>query len=66
VPELTAQDIAAALAFVPAGLGREVLIACWWPDARNGLQLIDFAREVMFAKWRRQRLMDARTDLAIA
>lgn len=32
VPELTNQDIAAALAFVPAGLGREVLEACWWPD----------------------------------
>ena len=24
IPDLTAQDIAAALAFVPAGLGREV------------------------------------------
>lgn len=32
VPSLTNQDIAAALAFVPAGLGREVLEACWWPD----------------------------------
>lgn len=33
VPSLTNQDIAAALAFVPAGVGRELLIACWWPDA---------------------------------
>lgn len=31
VAELTNQDIAAALAFVPQGLGREVLEACWWP-----------------------------------
>lgn len=30
-PDLTNQDIAAALAFVPRGLGREVLEACWWP-----------------------------------
>lgn len=32
LPELTNQDIAGALAFVPAGLGRELLIACYWPD----------------------------------
>lgn len=32
VPELTNIDIAGALGMVPAGLGREVLEACWWPD----------------------------------
>jgi len=32
VPDLTPQDIAAALAFVPAGLGREVFARLWWPD----------------------------------
>lgn len=32
LPELTPVDIAGALAFVPAGLGREVFCACWWPD----------------------------------
>jgi hypothetical protein len=31
-PELTPQDIAAAIAFVPAGLGRELLCRVWWPD----------------------------------
>ena len=31
-PDLTNQDIAAALGMVPAGLGRELLEACWWPD----------------------------------
>jgi len=32
MPDLTPQDIAAALAFVPAGLGREVFARLWWPD----------------------------------
>jgi hypothetical protein len=31
-PELTAQDIAAGLAMVPAGLGRDLLELVWWPD----------------------------------
>lgn len=31
-PELTAQDVAAALAFVPPGIGREVFCLLWWPD----------------------------------
>lgn len=30
-PEFTNQDIAAALAFVQPGLGREVLESAWWP-----------------------------------
>ena len=42
MPELTSQDIAAALGSVPAGLGREVLEACWWSDGAarrsNGLR----------------------------
>ena len=43
-PDLTNQDIAAALGMVPAGLGRELLEACWWPDG---------------AALRRHRLRDA-------
>jgi hypothetical protein len=31
-PELTPQDIAAAIAFVPAGVGRELLCRVWWPE----------------------------------
>lgn len=34
-PELTAQDIAGALAYVPAGLGREVFCHLWWPDGAS-------------------------------
>lgn len=32
LPELTPQDVAAALGMVPAGLGRELLCRLWWPD----------------------------------
>ncbi|MEF2147773.1 hypothetical protein [Aquilutibacter rugosus] len=41
VPELTAQDIAAALAFVPEGIGRDMMCLIWWPHGagvtRRGL-----------------------------
>ncbi len=46
-PELTAQDIAAALAFVPAGLGREVFCALWWPD---GARLSPFSLQSAIAE----------------
>ncbi|WP_368566185.1 hypothetical protein [Pseudoxanthomonas sp. UTMC 1351] len=67
-PELTAQDVAAALALIPAGLGREVLIACWWSEVHSGERLMAYVRESMFAEWRRQRLqlVDSQTDLKIA
>lgn len=32
-PDLTTQDIAAALAYVQDGLGRELLEALWWPES---------------------------------
>ena len=32
-PELTTQDIAAALAYVPDGLGRELMEVLWWPES---------------------------------
>ncbi|MDC7963947.1 hypothetical protein XfCFBP8082_10920 [Xylella fastidiosa subsp. fastidiosa] len=69
VPELTAQDIAHALGLVPAGLGREVLEACWWPDGaalRCG-PLRDAAVALVVPEIRRQqqRLLEARTDVGI-
>ncbi|MFG1468707.1 hypothetical protein [Xylella fastidiosa] len=69
VPELTAQDIAHALGLVPAGLGREVLEACWWPDGaalRRG-PLRDAAVALVVPEIRRQqqRLLEARTDVGI-
>lgn len=70
IPELTAQDIAAAIAFVPAGLGREVLCALWWPDGSRLSQRELVAQVTMMVgeQWRRQAhvLIEARTDLGIA
>jgi hypothetical protein len=70
IPELTAQDIAAALAFVPDGLGREVLCALWWPDGAclSRRSLIAAVTRLVGEEWRRQAqaLADARVDLGIA
>ncbi|HYG07333.1 MAG TPA: hypothetical protein VD865_13140 [Stenotrophomonas sp.] len=70
VPALTNQDIAAALAMVPAGLGRELLEACWWPDgaALRRHRLRDAVIALVAPELQRQqrRLADARTDLGLA
>lgn len=69
-PDLTNQDIAAALGMVPAGLGRELLEACWWPDgaALRRHQLRDAVIALVTPELRRQqrKLADARTDLGLA
>lgn len=69
-PELTNQDIAAALAFVPAGLGREVLIACWWEGGAvlNRTKLRDAVVAVAATELRKQwmRRADAHTNYALA
>lgn len=70
IPELTNQDIAGALAFVPAGLGRELLEACWWPDgaARRRNRLRDEVVALVQPELRRQwqLLAEARTDYGLA
>lgn len=68
VPDLTNQDVAAALAFVPAGLGREVLIACWWPGGADQRKLMDCVIAAVDVEWRRQSLLlsNARTDVGLA
>lgn len=69
-PDLTNQDIAAALGMVPAGLGRELLEACWWPDgaalrqeglkqAILGLVMPELARQA-------RRLTEVHLDLQLA
>ncbi len=69
-PDLTNQDIAAALGMVPAGLGRELLEACWWPDGASlrRHKLRDAVIALVTPELRRQqrRLADARTELGIA
>ena len=70
VPELTNIDIAHALGRVPAGLGREVLEACWWPDgaALRRHKLRDAVIALVEPEIRRQRnrLWDAGLDLQLA
>lgn len=69
-PDLTNQDIAAALGMEPAGLGRELLEACWWPDgaALRRHKLRDAVIALVTPELRRQqrRLADARTELGLA
>lgn len=69
-PDLTNQDIAAALGMVPAGLGRELLEACWLPDgaALRRHRLRDAVIALVTPELQRQqrRLAEARTDLGLA
>lgn len=70
VPALTNQDIAAALGMVPAGLGRELLEACWWPDgaALRRHRLRDAVIAIITPELHRQqrKLADARTEFGLA
>jgi hypothetical protein len=54
IPELTSTDVAAALAMVPAGLGRELLCKVWWPDgaALNSAELRGLLDGLLFGEWR--------------
>ncbi|MFC4526392.1 hypothetical protein ISN76_13030 [Dyella halodurans] len=56
IPELTSTDIAAALAFVDRGLGRELLCKVWWPDgaALTERQLFDFLETIQRDEWSRR------------
>jgi hypothetical protein len=69
-PDLTTQDIAAALGMVPAGLGRELLEALWWPEsaARRRDHLRTAVITLMAPEFTKQMhaLANARTDLGIA
>lgn len=69
-PELTTQDIAAAIAYVQDGLGRELMEALWWPESASrrrehlrkaviGLVAPEFIRQM-------QGLANARTEFGIA
>jgi len=69
-PDLTAQDIAAALAFVKPGLGREVFARLWWPDGAR-LSPRELGRTISNlvhaeAARRHNRLQKARIELHIA
>lgn len=64
------EEILAALAYVPAGLGRELLEALWWPESgqRRREQLRQAVISMVAPEFTRQMhaLADARTDYGIA
>ncbi|MDQ7314024.1 hypothetical protein O0I63_01625 [Stenotrophomonas sp. Sm8] len=64
------EEILAALAYVPAGLGRELLEALWWPESgqRRREQMRHAVVSVVAPEFSRQMhaLADARTDYGIA
>lgn len=70
LPELTPQDIAAAVGMVPAGLGRELMCRLWWPDgAQLATKELDaLLRQAMFVEWlrRARRLEAAKLALHVA
>lgn len=70
LPELTNQDIAGALAFIPAGLGREVFIACHWPDGAklSRRRITGMFQQLALTEWRKRinRMTDAKVDHGIA
>jgi head-tail adaptor len=68
-PELTNIDIAGALGFVAAGLGREVLESCYLSDVvRPTRRLREIVVAMVREEWDRQgrQLMEAKTNLALA
>jgi len=70
IPELTPQDIAAAIGMVQDELAREVFCAVWWPDGArlNARGLDQLLARVQFAEWRRrmEKLLDAQLLVAAA
>jgi len=69
-PDLTTQDIAAALAYVKQGLGRELLEAMWWPESaarrRDHLKAAVIALVAPEYTRQQQALGIARTEVGIA
>lgn len=49
ISELTPQDVAAALAFVPKGIGRELLCRAWWPAGAE-MQAGELDRQLLQAQ----------------
>lgn len=54
LPELTAQDIAAAIGLMQPGLGRELICRLWWPDgAKLAPKEIDrLLMDAQFEEWK--------------
>jgi len=67
-PELTPQDIAAALAMVPSGLGRELLCRLWWPDgaALTAKDLDRLMMDAQLEEWKRRMDVLVTAQIAVA
>lgn len=54
IPELTPQDIAAAIAMVPSGLGRELMCRLWWPEGSqlSKTDIDQLLMEAQLSEWR--------------
>lgn len=70
VPDLTPQDIAAALAFVKPGLGRELICRIWWPAgaALTAADLDELLMTAQLSEWRSRmdKVLDAQLVRAYA
>lgn len=66
LPELTPADIAAGIAMVPAGLGRELLCRIWWVDGAelSDTELDRLLSDAQLSEWRDR--MDAMLNAQIA
>ena len=69
IPDITPQDIAAALGCVDDGLGRELLCQVWWPDGAKLSEhhLIEILIEAQRQEWQRRedRMLDAMLAVAM-
>lgn len=70
MPELTPQDVAAALGMVPRGLGRELMCRLWWPEGAQlaASDLDQMLMDVQLAEWMRRAdaLVDAQLKAEVA
>jgi len=67
IPMLTAQDIAAALAFVEEGLGRELLVRTWWPAGAKLAteRLHEIVDRAVRAEWARREMVMTEALMAV-
>jgi hypothetical protein len=68
IPELTPQDIAAALGCVEEGIGREMLCQVWWPDGARFTEgdLLQVLMDAQRLEWMRREDEMLNAMLAVA
>ncbi|PXV54216.1 hypothetical protein SAMN04487785_1144 [Dyella jiangningensis] len=68
IPELTPQDIAAALGMVEDGIGREMLCQVWWPDGAKLTEdhLFEVMADAQRQEWQRREDAMLTAVLAVA